>query len=33
LKGYPAPAKSVNGKKFRDGIAVSTVEDGGDGDE
>ena len=33
MKGYPAPVKSVNGKKFREGIAVSTVGDGGDGDE
>lgn len=32
-KGYPAPKKTVNGKKFRQGIAVSTVTDSGDEDE
>jgi putative DNA primase/helicase len=32
-KGYPAPKKTVNGKKFRQGIAVCTVTDSGDDDE
>ena len=32
-KGYECPRKTVNGKKWRKGIALAAVEDGGDDDD